>query len=70
LDTFNPSGSTDVVYDEDGYYGSTAPAPPLVASAPRQQTVHDAAPGTAFSTDALIATSAGAEPRQRAEWSP
>lgn len=69
FDTFNPSGSTDVVYDEDGYYGTLAPAPPLVV-APRQQTVHDTAAATAFSTEALISTSAGAEPRQRAEWRP
>jgi len=28
FDTYNPAGFTDVVYDEDGYYGAIAPAPP------------------------------------------
>jgi hypothetical protein len=28
FDTFNPAGSTNVVYDEDGYYGASVAAPP------------------------------------------
>jgi hypothetical protein len=42
FDTYNPAGSTDVVYDEDGYYGGFAVAPPMVAIRARQ-TTHDSA---------------------------
>ena len=35
FDTYNPAGSTQVVYDEDGYYGSAAPAPPVWAVSAR-----------------------------------
>jgi len=28
FDTYNPTGSTNVVYDLDGYYGAIVAAPP------------------------------------------
>jgi FG-GAP-like repeat len=33
FDTYNAAGNTDVVYDEDGYYGAIAPPPPSWAAA-------------------------------------